>query len=90
MKGRGWARGIASLMGSVALLGQSSAEAGPPFVTNDPDPPEVGQWEINLPWTLRWAKGGGPSGEILTLDPNYGHDPFTQLNIELPKLLIPP
>lgn len=85
MKGRGWSvRGVASLMGLMALLWQPSAEAGPPFVTNDPDPPEVGQWEINLPWTLRLAKDGGFSGEIHTLDPNYGYDPFTQLSIELP------
>jgi len=56
----------------------------PPFVTNDPDPPELGQWEVNLPWTLKRAKDGSLSGELVTFDVNYGYDPFTQLSIELP------
>ena len=68
----------------VAVLVQSSARAGPPFVTNDPDPPEVGQWEVNLPWTLKRAQDGDLSGELVTFDPNYGYDRFTQLSIELP------
>jgi hypothetical protein len=61
-----------------------SAWAGPPFVTNDPDPPALGQWEVNLPWTLKRAKDGSLSGELLTFDVNYGYDPYTQLSIELP------
>ena len=68
----------------MAVLAHSSARAGPPFVTNDPDPPEVGQWEINLPWTLKRSQDGSLSGEIITFDPNYGYDRFTQLSIELP------
>jgi hypothetical protein len=68
----------------VAVLAYSSARAGLPFVTNDPDPPEVGQWEINLPWTLKRSQDRSLSGEIITFDPNYGYDRFTQLSIELP------
>lgn len=60
------------------------AAAGPPFVTNDPDPPAVGQFEINLPYTLERAADGARSGQFVTLDLNYGADPFTQLSIELP------
>jgi hypothetical protein len=74
----------ASLLLLAAMLTHSSARAGPPFVTNDPDPPEVGQWEINLPWTLKRSQDGSLSGELITFDPNYGYDHFTQLSIELP------
>ncbi len=60
------------------------ASAGPPFVTNDPDPPEVGQFEINLPFTLERASDGSRSGQFLTLDLNYGADPNTQISVEVP------
>lgn len=45
--------------------------AGPPFTTNDPDPPEIGQWELVLPATLK--RDGQVSGELVTLDVNYGY-----------------
>lgn len=58
--------------------------AGPPFITNDPDPPEVGQWDINLPFTLKRSPDGNLSGEWMRVDINYGYDRFTQLSIEVP------
>lgn len=61
-----------------------SAWAGPPFTTNDADPPDVGQWEFILPFTLKRARDGSRSGEFVTFDINYGYDKFTQLSIELP------
>lgn len=60
------------------------AAAGPPFLTNDPDPPAVGQFEINLPYTLERAPDGARSGQFVTFDLNYGADPFTQISIEVP------
>lgn len=60
------------------------AFAGPPFATNDPDPPEPGQWEINLPWTLKRARDGSAGGEFVTVDVNYGYDLYTQLSVEMP------
>jgi hypothetical protein len=62
----------------------SPAWAGPPFITNDPDPPEVGQFEINLPFTLERAPDGGRAGQFVTFDINYGADRFTQLSVEVP------
>ena len=49
-----------------------------------PRSPELGQWEVNLPWTLKRAEDGSLSGELVTFDVNYGYDPFTQLSVELP------
>jgi len=58
--------------------------AGPPFVTHDPDPPEPGQWEINLPWSMERNRNGSASGEWVRVDINYGYDAYTQLSIEMP------
>jgi hypothetical protein len=72
------------LAGWVCFIGGGWAPslAGPPFTTNDPDPPEIGQWELVLPATLQ--RDGQVSGELVTLDVNYGYDRFTQLSVEFP------
>ncbi|MEN8259589.1 MAG: transporter [Pseudomonadota bacterium] len=67
-----------------ATICQAAAWAGPPFTTNDPDPPEPGQYEINLLGTLERSSDRSHSGELLRLDINYGYDAFTQLSVELP------
>src|SRR5437868_14345858 len=43
--GRVWA--IVALAGACA-----PAYAGPPLITDDPEPVEKGHWEINIPYTL--------------------------------------
>ena len=76
-----WIRLAAILLGGLWAL---PAWAGPPFVTNDPDPPDVEQWELIFPFTLKRAADGSHSGEFVTFDINYGYDRFTQLSIEVP------
>lgn len=66
------------------LVGSAYAWAGPPFVTNDPDPPELDQWEINLPWSMERSRDDSASGEWVRVDVNYGYDRYTQLSIEMP------
>lgn len=68
----------------LVLAGSAPAFAGPPFATNDPDPPELRQWEINLPWFMDRNRGGSASGEWLRVDANYGYDRYTQLSVEMP------
>jgi len=77
---------LASIRWSLPLMlaGSAYVWAGPPFVTNDPDPPELGQWEINLPWQMERNRNGSASGEWLRMDVNYGYDRYTQLSIEMP------
>lgn len=77
-------RGSARWILPWVLAGSPCAWGGPPFVTNDPDPPEPGQWEINLPWTLERSRDGSASGEFVRADINYGYDRYTQLSVELP------
>ena len=66
------------------LAGSACVWAGPPFVTNDPDPPELGQWEINLPWSMERSRNGSASGEFVRVDVNYGYDRYTQISVEMP------
>lgn len=70
--------------GFVTCLVAGLAWAGPPFLSNDPDPPERGQWEMILPSTFSRASDGNASGEWTTLDFNYGYDDRTQLSAGLP------
>lgn len=77
---------LASIRWGLPLLlaGSTYAWAGPPFVTNDPDPPEPGQWEVNLPWSMERNRDGSASGEFVRVDVNYGYDRYTQLSVEMP------
>jgi hypothetical protein len=50
--------GCALVIGWFVLIG--TAKAGPPFVTDDPEVPPVGGWEINIPFTLNRIPGINP------------------------------
>jgi hypothetical protein len=49
----------------------STAQAGLPFVTDDPEPPPVGEWEINVPVVLQRTPGRTEMNAPL-FDLNYG------------------
>ena len=58
------------------------AAAGPPFVTDDPEPPPPGGWEINVPFIVERTPGKTEMDAPL-LDLNYGL-PDVQLKLEFP------
>lgn len=61
----------------------SAAIAGPPFLTDDPDPTETGHWEIYAPYLESEGRGGdleGAAGAEL----NYGAAKDLQLTVGLP------
>jgi hypothetical protein len=68
--------GVASL-----LFACTTARAGPPFVTDDPEPVDLHHWEINTAVTGTWRPGqaslGAPSVDI-----NYGAAPGVQLHAQ--------
>jgi Putative MetA-pathway of phenol degradation len=66
----------------VSLVATGSAQAGPPFVTDDPDPPPPGGWEINVPFILERTPGKTEMDAPL-FDFNYGL-PNVQLKLEIP------
>lgn len=65
---------------AAALPLQAWAQAGPPLITNDPDTPGNGNWEINLAAT--GARGGaGWDLAAPDLDVNYGLGERIQLSV---------
>ena len=76
-------RGAVLVLLSLAFA-VAPARGGPPFVTNDADPPELHQLEVNMPFTRKRPAAGGAGGEIVTFDVNYGADRSTQVSIEAP------
>lgn len=63
-------------------LTAAPAQAGPPFVTDDPEPPSPGGWEINVPFILERTPGETEM-DVPLFDLNYGL-PNVQLKLEFP------
>jgi hypothetical protein len=70
------------------LVLASVAQAGPPFVTDDPEPPPPGGWEINVPFVLERTPGQTAMNAPL-FDLNYGL-PNVQLKVEVPVGVVHP
>ena len=68
---------------AAALLSSSPAWAGPPFLTDDPEPTDVGHWEIYAPLADTSGRGGAFDGGI-GAELNYGAAPNLQLTLGLP------
>jgi hypothetical protein len=68
------------------LLAISSTQAGPPFVTEDPEPPPSGGWEINVPFIIERTPGKTEMDAPL-FDLNYGL-PDVQLKLEFPIKIV--
>jgi hypothetical protein len=76
----------ARLVASVILLGQavpSIAWAGPPFLTDDPEPTETHHWEIYAPAADAAGRGGDYEGSF-GAELNYGAAPDLQITVGLP------
>jgi hypothetical protein len=69
-----------------SLMLASIARAGPPFVTDDPEVPPVGGWEINIPFTLQRTPGTTDIQAPL-FDLNYGL-PNIQLEFDVPVAVV--
>jgi hypothetical protein len=74
------------LIGISCLLATGSVPAGPPFVTDDPEPPPLGGWEINVPFILERTPGTTEMNAPL-FDLNYGL-PNVQLKLEFPVEIV--
>jgi Putative MetA-pathway of phenol degradation len=61
-------------------------QAGPPFVTDDPEPPPPGGWEINVPFIPERTPGKTEMDAPL-FDLNYGL-PNIQLKLEIPVAIV--
>jgi len=75
-----------AMVGIGWLLTIHLARAGPPFVTEDPEPPPPGGWEINVPFIIERTPGETDMNTPL-FDLNYGL-PNIQLKLEIPVEII--
>ena len=72
--------GLATLL--AAILAPLAAWAGPPYVTDDPEPTDPGHWEI-----YNFVSGTGAPGDVVGeagFDINYGGAPNLQLTAVVP------
>lgn len=74
------ARLLAAVCFLAALGGMAPALAGPPFITDDPEPVDLGHWEV-----YGFSYGAGGRGDATGLGPslevNYGAAPGLQLHV---------
>lgn len=77
---------LSIVLASVALAPAiARAQGGPPLITDDPDTPGPGYWEINV--ATESETGGGARRVLLpNLDINYGAGTRIQLKFEIPWL----
>src|SRR5271170_1353210 len=77
----------ASYFCAIALLMHSPraahAQAGPPFLTNDPGTPGNANWEINLA-SMQTVTRGGSTYQVPQIDLNFGVRDTIQLTYEIP------
>ena len=65
-----------------AICAPAAAWAGPPYVTDDPEPTDTGHWEI-----YNYVSGTGTPGDVVGeagFDINYGGAPNLQLTAVIP------
>jgi hypothetical protein len=75
--------GLAFGMAMLSCTAIASAQGDPPFVTDDPDTPGDGHWEINLASTGSRTSTGWDI-DALDADINYGWGDTIQLKLEAP------
>jgi len=68
---------------AAGLLLPGAALAGPPFMTDDPEPTDPGHWEIYAPLVESEGKGSDYEGSA-GVEINYGAAPNLQLTVALP------
>ena len=70
----------------LVFMGSSLAQGGPPMITDDPDTPGDGHWEINLAAVSSRASGQY-SVALPDADINYGLGEHLQLKADIPLVL---
>jgi hypothetical protein len=78
---------VVCLLAATVICPQlTRADAGPPFLTNDPGTPGNGNWEINIA-AMQTTFPGTSSWQLPQLDVNYGLGERVQLTAEIPYVV---
>jgi hypothetical protein len=67
----------------LAVLGPQPALAGPPFITDDPEPVDYGHWEV-YGFSMATQTHDNTSGTLAGVEVNYGAAPNLQLHVIAP------
>ena len=76
-------RSLAAALAVAAWLAPAAAQAGPPFLTDDPEPTDPGHWEIYAPAIDVSGRAGIDEGSF-GAEFNYGAGPDVQVTVGLP------
>jgi hypothetical protein len=76
-------RRLAGLCVAATLGAAGAAHAGPPFVTDDPEPVDLGHWEV-YGFSAGTHVQGDSSGVLAGTEVNYGAAPNLQLHAIVP------
>ena len=71
------------LIAAVCLVWIGRACAGPPFITDDPEPVELHHWEVYVS-SAQERDPAGTTGTLPHIEVNYGPAPDLQLHVILP------
>jgi hypothetical protein len=71
---------------TLPALRAARADAGPPYLANDPGTPGNGNWEINL-GSVAAVSGGVTSWQVPQIDLNFGLGDRIQLTYEIPYVV---
>lgn len=74
---------IRAILATAAIVSPEVAQAGPPFLTDDPEPTEAGHWEIYAPAVERAGRARDYEGDA-GVELNYGAAPGVQVTLGLP------
>lgn len=74
---------------AVTLALASIAHAGPPYITDDPEPVELHHWEVYLA-SIYFNNRDGITATLPHVEVNYGALPDTQLHIIAPMTFVHP
>ncbi len=81
--------GLMATVFSLAAIDPRNAEAGPPFLTDDPEPVEHKHWEFYVASIYAKDKDG-QSGTVPHIEINYGVWPNVQLHMIAPFVYVKP
>jgi len=84
MRGLCWS--LCSVFAWLSMPQAARAQAGPPYLTNDPGTPGNANWEINLA-SMQTIARGGSSYQTPQIDMNFGVGDRIQLTYEIPYVL---
>ena len=71
------------LIQGLLFLGAISLAAGPPYLTDDPEPVALHHWEVYL-FTMGQTLAGARSGQGPSMEANYGPFPDAQFQFQIP------